>query len=230
MVFVYKLQSNNFIGSGAMIYKLPVIRYGYDDLEPFIDARTMEIHHTLHHAGYVDKLNKCLEECPRHIQSKSLEDVIADISIVPEEYRQCIRNNGGGHLNHSLFWQIMSPRHKQHPTDSLLDELRQAFDSFDHFKAEFESAALQRFGSGWVWLGLDSHGKLEIVSTPNQDSPIMLGYRPILGIDVWEHAYYLKYQQNRAAYIRAWWNVVDWEKVSELMQLYREGVTHPFSG
>lgn len=212
-----------------MIYKLPALRYGYGDLEPYIDATTMEIHHTRHHAGYVDNLNQLLQKCPDQVVSKPLEDIIADISIVPEEHRQGIRNHGGGHLNHSLFWQIMSPRRRQYPPEVLLDEIRLVFDNLDNFKKRFTQTAMDRFGSGWAWLGLDHNGKLELLSTPNQDSPIMLGYRPVLGIDVWEHAYYLNYQQNRLGYIEAWWNVVDWEKVTELLLLYREGAIHPFS-
>jgi len=198
-----------------MTYKLPNLQYDYSDLEPFIDARTMETHHTKHHGGYVDKLNGLISNNAT-LQKMSLEDIIADISIVPEEIRQAVRNNGGGHLNHSLFWQIMGPNAGGEPAGRLMEDIRNVFGSFASFKEQITKAAIDRFGSGWAWLAMDNKGALEVFSTPNQDSPIMLGYRPVLGIDVWEHAYYLKYQSRRNEYVSAWWNVVDWQKVAEV--------------
>ena len=197
-----------------MIYQLPPLPYPYDALEPYIDTQTMEIHHTKHHATYVSNLNKLLEGQPK-LADKPLEEIIADISILPEDIRQGVRNNGGRHLNHSLFWHTMGPG-KAQPGGLLRHVLSTAFGDVEKFKEEMNKAAIARFGSGWAWLVLDSTGKLEVISTPNQDSPIMLGYRPVLGIDVWEHAYYLKYQSRRAEYLASWWNVVNWEKVADV--------------
>ena len=198
-----------------MVYQLPPLPYAYDALEPHIDARTMEIHHAKHHATYVTNLNKLLEGQVKFV-NRPLEEIIADISVLPEDLRQGVRNNGGGHLNHSLFWHVMSPGKGGEPEGQLAGAIRSAYGGLDRFKEEFTKAALGRFGSGWGWLCVDNRGRLEIVSTPNQDSPIMLGARPVLGIDVWEHAYYLQYQNRRADYIEAWWNLVNWERVAEL--------------
>ena len=192
------------------MYELPPLPYDYSALEPYIDARTMQIHHAQHHAGYVRKLNRLLEGY-EGLAKMPLEDMIADIRMLPEEIRQAIRDNGGGHLNHSLFWEIMAPHKGGEPTGVLREAITGAFVDLPSFKEALTSAALNRFGSGWAWLCLDHRNRLEVVSTPNQDSPIMLGYRPILGIDVWEHAYYLKYQNRRAEYVAAWWNVLDWQ-------------------
>jgi Fe-Mn family superoxide dismutase len=175
----------------------------------------METHYTKHHAGYVAKLNTLLEG-KSELASLSLEDIIADISIVPEDIRQGVRNHGGGHLNHSLFWQIMGPGKERDPSGPVLEAINHRFGDFARFKKDLANAAVDRFGSGWAWLCLDRKGEMEVISTPNQDSPIMLGYRPILGIDVWEHAYYLQYQNRRSDYVEAWWHVVNWEKVGEL--------------
>jgi Fe-Mn family superoxide dismutase len=198
-----------------MIYRLPPLPYEYNALEPFIDALTMEIHHTKHHASYVDNLNKALVGLD-NLSAMPLEDILADIRSVPEEVRQQVRNHGGGHLNHSLFWQIMGPGAGGEPTGTLREAIDATFGNYASFKDEFVRTAMTRFGSGWAWLGVDHNGGLEVINTPNQDSPIMLGYRPILGLDLWEHAYYLKYQNRRADYVAAWWNVVQWEKVAEI--------------
>ena len=200
-----------------MTFELPALPYEYEAMEPYIDARTMEIHHTKHHAGYIARLNKALEGRD-NLHKLSLEEVIADIRQVPEEIRQEVRNQGGGHLNHSLLWHIMGPPQGAGPTGALKDAIDAAFGDFLKFQEQIASAAAGRFGSGWVWLCMDAARKLEVFSTPNQDSPIMLGYHPVLGIDLWEHAYYLKYQNRRMDYISAWWNVVNWKNVAELYQ------------
>ena len=194
------------------MFELPKLPYSYEALEPYIDARTMEIHHTKHHQGYVNKLNKALEKYPE-LQKKELKFLLSNLDSLPDEIRTAVRNNGGGHFNHSLFWQIMTSDKKQMP-EELKQALIKEFGSVDNFKKEFSKAALTRFGSGWAWLVL-SNGKLKVYSTPNQDNPVMIGETPIMGLDVWEHAYYLKYQNRRAEYIENWWNVVNWEEVYE---------------
>ncbi|MDA5110039.1 superoxide dismutase [Brevibacillus thermoruber] len=196
-----------------MAHQLPELPYAYNALEPHIDAQTMEIHHGRHHATYVNNLNAALEG-HTDLQSKSVEELISNLDALPESIRTAVRNNGGGHANHTLFWQIMSPNGGGAPSGALADAINAAFGSFDNFKAEFTKAATTRFGSGWAWLVVDG-GKLAITSTPNQDSPIMEGKTPILGLDVWEHAYYLKYQNKRPDYINAFWNVVNWDEVSK---------------
>lgn len=196
-----------------MRHELPKLSYDYDSLEPYIDARTMEIHHTKHHAGYVEKLNKALENHPALLE-KNVEDLLKDLNAVPESIRQAVINNGGGHYNHSIFWTIMGPKKGGKPTGSLEKAITGKFGSFEDFKREFEQAALTRFGSGWAWL-VSRSGELEIVSTPNQDSPISRGFYPIIGIDVWEHAYYLKYQNKRPEYVKAWWNTVNWDEAQK---------------
>jgi len=197
-----------------MTHELPKLPYGYDALEPHIDARTMEIHHSRHHQTYVNNLNAALEKHPE-LQSKTVEDLLKSLNTVPEEIRATVRNNGGGHLNHSMFWPMMSPNGGGEPAGELAKAVSSAFGSFANFKDQFAKAATGRFGSGWAWLCLDSGGKLVITSTPNQDNPISDGLKPVLGLDVWEHAYYLKYQNRRPDYIAAWWNVVSWEQVSK---------------
>jgi Fe-Mn family superoxide dismutase len=197
--------------TGNMAHELPKLSYPYDALEPHIDARTMEIHHTKHHQTYVNGLNTALEKAPE-LQKKSLEDLLEGINSVPEAIRTAVRNHGGGHANHSLFWRIMGPKKGGEPRGKLADALKSAFGGFDKFKEQFTAAATTRFGSGWAWL-VQAGGKLEITSTANQDSPLMDGKTPILGLDVWEHAYYLKYQNRRPDYISAWWNVVNWDEV-----------------
>jgi Fe-Mn family superoxide dismutase len=198
----------------AYPFKLPDLGYPYDALEPHIDAQTMEIHHTKHHQAYVNNANQALEKHSAFHQMEA-EEIMARLPDLPEEIRTAVRNNAGGHLNHGLFWRWMKPGGAREPKGKLLDDMGAAFGSFDGFKDQFGKAAIGRFGSGWAWLVVDSGGALKIVSTPNQDSPVMDGLTPVLGIDVWEHAYYLKYQNRRADYVNAWWNVVNWDAVGE---------------
>jgi superoxide dismutase, Fe-Mn family len=197
-----------------MAHKVPPLPYPFDALEPHIDARTMEIHHDKHHQAYVDNLNKALEKHP-HLQSKSVEDLLSDIKSVPEDIRTAVRNHGGGHANHSLFWPTMSSKGGGEPSGDLAKAIDKAFGPFDEFKKRFSDAAKGRFGSGWAWITVESNGGLRLEDTPNQDSPLMEGRTPILGLDVWEHAYYLKYQNKRPDYVEAWWNVVNWEEVAK---------------
>ncbi len=196
-----------------MAYTLPELPYPYDALEPHIDRTTMEIHHTRHHKGYVDNLNKAIEKAPAEFQNLAIEDLLRQIDRIPEEIRTAVRNHGGGHANHSLFWVIMSPQGGGQPSGPLADAINRTFGSFDAFKEKFTATAVGHFGSGWGWLCVDGSGNLIVKSTPNQDSPYMEGLTPILGIDVWEHAYYLKYQNKRAEYVNNWWNVVNWSEV-----------------
>jgi Fe-Mn family superoxide dismutase len=196
-----------------MPFKLPDLPYAYDALEPHFDARTMEIHHTKHHQGYVDKGNKAVEGT--EFADMSPEEVLSHIGSVPADIRTAVQNNVGGHVNHSLFWTILSPNGGGEPGGELADAINAKFGSFDKFKEEFANAAATRFGSGWAWLGLDASGNLHVHSTANQDSPIMEGHKPILGLDVWEHAYYLNYQNKRPEYISAFWNVVNWDQVAK---------------
>jgi Fe-Mn family superoxide dismutase len=196
-----------------MAYELPSLPYGYDALEPHIDARTMEIHHTKHHQAYITKLNGALEG-KTDLQALSVTDLMAKIADVPESIRTAVRNNGGGHANHSLFWQLMAPDGGGEPGGDLAKAIKSTFGGFDKFKQQFSDAAATRFGSGWAWL-VAKGGKLAVESTANQDSPLMDGKTPILGLDVWEHAYYLKYQNRRPDYIAAWWNVVNWDAVAK---------------
>ena len=197
-----------------MTYQLPKLPYGYDALEPYIDVETMHIHHEKHHNAYVTNLNAAIEKHPE-LGSKSIEELIADIDALPEDIRTAVRNNGGGHANHTFFWEIMAPKAGGEPVGELKTAIDEAFGSFTDFKAKFKAAATTRFGSGWAWLVLKD-AKLEIISTPNQDSPLMEGLAPILGLDVWEHAYYLNYRNVRPDYVDAFWNVVNWDKVNEL--------------
>lgn len=204
-----------------MAYSLPQLPYAYDALEPSIDARTMEIHHTKHHQAYIDKVNAAVQGTA--LENKSIEELISDLSAVPEDKRGVVRNNGGGHANHSLFWTILGPNKGGKPTGALAAAIDAAFGSFDDFKAKFADAAATRFGSGWAWLYVNG-GELKIGSTANQDSPLMgaaiagIGGTPLLGLDVWEHAYYLNYQNRRPDYINAFWNVVDWDAVATRFQ------------
>jgi len=199
-----------------MAYTLPPLPYAADALEPHIDKQTMEIHHGKHHQAYINNLNAALEKHP-DLQSKSVEDLISGISTVPEDIRTAVRNNGGGHANHSMFWQIMAPNAGGSPTGAIADAITSSFGSFDTFKEQFAKAGVGRFGSGWAWV-VDQGGKLVIESTPNQDSPLMEGKKPVFGIDVWEHAYYLKYQNRRPDYISAWWNVVNWDEINKRLR------------
>ncbi len=196
-----------------MVYELPALPYAPDALEPYIDTRTMQIHHGKHHAGYTNNLNAALEKHPE-LASKSLEAILSDLDSVPEDIRMAVRNNGGGYFNHKLFWEAMSPAGGGEPKGLLADAIHSAFGSFDSFKEMFSKAAAIRFGSGWGWLSLSGEGMLVVTSTPNQDTPLAEGLTPLLGLDVWEHAYYLKYQNRRAEYIDNWWNVVNWDVVA----------------
>ncbi|WP_077604125.1 superoxide dismutase, partial [Oceanobacillus sojae] len=193
-------------------FELPELPYAYDALEPTIDKETMNIHHTKHHNTYVTKLNDALEG-HEDLQNKSVEELVTDLNSVPESIRTAVRNNGGGHANHSFFWKTLSPNGGGEPAGELADKINSKFGSLDKFKEEFAAAAAGRFGSGWAWLVLNN-GELEITSTPNQDSPLTEGKTPLLGLDVWEHAYYLKYQNKRPEYISAFWNVVNWDQVA----------------
>ena len=197
-----------------MAYTLPQLTYPYNALEPHIDARTMEIHHTKHHQAYINNVNNAIKG-KSDLESKSVEALIADMNAIPEDIRNAVRNNGGGHANHTFFWTIIGPKAGGQPKAQVAAAINQAFGSFDAFKEKFTQAATTRFGSGWAWLSLLKDGKLEISSTPNQDSPLMEGKTPVLGIDVWEHAYYLHYQNRRPDYIAAFWNVVNWQEVEK---------------
>jgi len=199
-----------------MAFTLPPLPYPTDALEPHIDKMTMEIHHGKHHNAYVTNLNAAIEKAPE-LASKSLDDLVKGINSVPESVRTAVRNNGGGHLNHSMFWQIMAPKAGGAPTGAIADAINSSFGSFDKFKEQLKAAAVGRFGSGWAWV-IDQGGKLVIESTPNQDNPMMDGKKPVFGIDVWEHAYYLKYQNRRPDYIDAWWNVVNWAEINKRLR------------
>ena len=194
------------------MHKVPDLPYAFDALEPHIDARTMEIHHDKHHAAYVSKLNEALEGHD-DLAGKSVEELLRSIDSVPESIRTAVRNHGGGHANHTLFWEVMGPNGGGEPSGALADAIGSAFGSFEDFKAKLKAAAAGQFGSGWGWL-VEGDSGLEILGRPNQDSPLMEGKTPILGVDVWEHAYYLRYQNRRPDYLDAWWNVVDWEAVA----------------
>ena len=202
-----------------MAYELPKLPYAYDALEPHIDAKTMEIHYTKHHQAYIDNVNKAIKG-KADLEKKSVEDLISDLKSVPEDIRTVVRNNGGGHANHSFFWKIMGPDAGGEPKGKLADDIKSTFGSFNDFKEKFAAAGAGRFGSGWAWLVVNN-GKLEICSTANQDNPLMgkaiagCEGKPVLGLDVWEHSYYLKYQNRRPDYIKAWWNVVNWDAVAK---------------
>ena len=198
-----------------MSFTLPSLPYNYDSLEPFIDAKTMEIHHSKHHQAYVDKLNAALTGS--EWADKTIEEILQNLDKLPADKQMAVRNNGGGHYNHSLFWNMMNPGSERTPQGELSEMIDQTFGSLDKFKSDFAKAGVSRFGSGWVWL-IQKDGKLEIISTPNQDSPIMNGIKPLLGLDVWEHAYYLKYQNRRPDYIDSWWNIVNWEHATSILE------------
>src|SRR5437588_5039222 len=199
-----------------MSFELPPLPYDYNALEPYIDTQTMQIHHDKHHATYVTNLNNALKD--HAFASLDVDEVVSRLNELPESIRTAVRNNGGGHSNHSMFWQIMGPNAGGAPTGDLASAINSAFGSFDAFKAAFNDAGVKRFGSGWAWLILDQSGKLQVVSTANQDSPLMDGNYPVMGNDVWEHAYYLKYQNRRPDYLAAWWNVVNWDEISRRYQ------------
>lgn len=199
----------------TQLFELPALKFAFDALEPAIDARTMEIHHDKHHAAYVANLNKALESAPEFF-GRPIESILRGIQEVPEAIRTAVRNNGGGHANHSLFWDLLVPGGSKAPTGELADEIAATFGSFEAFQEKFNTAAATRFGSGWAWLVVDGSKKLQVYSTANQDSPLMDGHTPILGLDVWEHAYYLNYQNRRPDYIKAFWNVINWDVVAGL--------------
>jgi Fe-Mn family superoxide dismutase len=196
-----------------MAYSLPPLPYDYNALEPHIDEQTMRIHHDKHHGAYVNNLNVAIEKHPE-LQSRSAEDLLKSINSIPEDIRTAVRNNGGGHVNHTMFWEIMGPGKGGAPSGAIADAINSTFGSFEAFKTQMNDAGAKRFGSGWAWL-VDVGGKLAVESTANQDSPLMDGKRPIMGVDVWEHAYYLKYQNRRPDYLAAWWNVVNWDAVNK---------------
>ena len=199
-----------------MAFTLPALPYAADALEPHIDKQTMEIHHGKHHNAYVTNLNAALEKAPE-LQTKGIDDLLKGINSVPEAIRTAVKNNGGGHANHSMFWQIMAPKAGGAPSGAIADAINSSFGSFDKFKEEFKKAGVGRFGSGWAWV-VDNGGKLVIESTPNQDSPLMDGKKPVFGVDVWEHAYYLKYQNRRPDYLDAVWNVLNWTEINKRLQ------------
>jgi Fe-Mn family superoxide dismutase len=196
-----------------MAHEVPPLPYEYNALEPHIDEQTMRIHHDKHHAAYVNNLNAALEKHSQ-LQQKSIDELLRGVNSLPDEIKTAVRNNGGGHANHTMFWEIMGPGKGSNPTGAIAEAIKSTFGSFDAFKEQMNKAGAARFGSGWAWL-IDAGGKLAIESTANQDSPIMEGKKPILGIDVWEHAYYLKYQNRRPDYLNAWWNVVNWDAVNK---------------
>src|SRR6185312_8657063 len=200
-------------------FEVPPLPYDYNALEPYIDTQTMQLHHDKHHAAYVNNLNAALQNAPQ-LASLAIDDLIRRISDVPESIRTAVRNNGGGHLNHTMFWQIMTPNGGGAPSGELGNAINSTFGSFDQFKAAFNDAGVKRFGSGWAWLILDASGKLQVISTANQDSPLIDGNYPIMGNDVWEHAYYLKYQNRRPDYLNAWWNVVNWNEINKRFTQY----------
>ena len=197
-----------------MAYELPPLPYPFAALEPHIDAKTMEIHHDKHHQAYITNANNALKDYPE-LAAKPVEELLANLSVVPEAIRTVVRNNAGGHANHTFLWKILGPNAGGSPTGKLADAIKSAFSSFDQFKEKFQAAGVGRFGSGWAWLVVNKQGKLEITSTPNQDSPIIDGLKPIFGADVWEHAYYLLYQNRRPDYLKAYWNVVNWDAVGK---------------
>jgi Fe-Mn family superoxide dismutase len=199
-----------------MAHEVPALTYDYSALEPFIDSQTMHLHHDGHHAAYVKNLNAALERHP-DLQSHSAIELLKNLNSVPEEIRTAVRNNGGGHANHTMFWEIMKPKGGGNPSGAIADALKGAFGAFDSFTQKFNEAGAKQFGSGWVWVA-SKGGRLEIITTPNQDNPVLQGYYPIFGNDVWEHAYYLKYQNRRAEYLQAWWNVINWEAVNQRLQ------------
>ena len=197
-----------------MAYEVPPLPYAYNALEPHIDDATMHLHHDKHHAAYVAKLNAAVEKHP-DLQKKTAEELIRNLSAIPEDIRGAVRNNGGGHVNHTMFWQIMGPNKGGNPTGAVAEAINKAFGSFDAFKEKFEAAGANQFGSGWAWLVRTKSGEFKVTSTGNQDNPMSNGEFPVLGNDVWEHAYYLKYQNRRPDYLKAWWNVVNWDEVNK---------------
>jgi len=205
-----------------MAFELPPLPYDYSALEPYIDTQTMQIHHDKHHQAYVTNVNNALQGHDQ-LAAMSVDDLLRNIKQVPESIRTAVQNNAGGHSNHSMFWNIMTPNGGGEPTGNLASAIQQVFGSFDAFKTAFNDAGTKRFGSGWAWLVLDTNGKLQVISTANQDSPLMSGMYPVMGNDVWEHAYYLKYQNRRPEYLNAWWNVVNWDAIAHRYEQGRGG-------
>ena len=203
-----------------MPHELPSLPYDYSALEPTIDAPTMKLHHDMHHAAYVKNLNAALEKYP-NLQSKKVEELLRDLNAVPEDIRTAVRNNGGGHMNHSMFWKIMKPNAGGEPTGAIAQLIQKTFGNFNDFKTKFNDAGVKQFGSGWVWLAGKPDGSVQILSTANQDNPISQGLFPILGNDVWEHAYYLKYNNRRPEYLAAWWNLANWEEINKRLETFQ---------
>ncbi|HXY14063.1 MAG TPA: superoxide dismutase [Terriglobales bacterium] len=203
-----------------MAHELPPLPYDYSALEPTIDTQTMKLHHDMHHAAYVKNLNAALEKYP-NLQSKKVEELLRDLNAVPEDIRTTVRNNGGGHMNHSMFWKIMKPKGGGEPSGHIAEIISKSFGSFKDFQAKFNDAGAKQFGSGWAWLVGKSNGEFQVISTANQDNPISQGLFPIMGNDVWEHAYYLKYQNRRPEYLAAWWNVVNWDEINRRLESFR---------
>ena len=199
------------------MFELPKLAYAYNELEPHIDGRTMEAHYTKHHQAYITNLNNAVKDHPE-FQNKKVEELLSDLDSLPDTIRTTVRNNGGGHYNHSLFWKLLKPKGGGEPTGKLVESINKKFGSFTNFKDEFTKASMGRFGSGWAWLALDKSKNLMVYSTPNQDTPVMEGFVPVLGLDVWEHAYYLNYQNRRADYVSAWWNVVNWDQANKNLE------------
>jgi len=209
-----------------MAYELPPLPYAYNALEISIDEQTMHLHHDKHHATYVTNLNAAVEKHPE-LGTKSAEDLIRNLNAIPEDIRNAVRNNGGGHVNHSMFWQIMGPNKGGNPAGAIADVIKKTFGNFNDFKTKFNDAGAKQFGSGWVWLVGKPGGEVQVISTPNQDSPLSQGLFPILGNDVWEHAYYLKYNNRRPEYLAAWWNVVNWEEINHRYEAFKSGKLEP---
>ena len=200
-----------------MAHELPPLPYDYAALEPYIDQQTMHLHHDMHHGTYVKNLNAALEKYPNP-QSKSPDELLRNLSAIPEDIRTAVRNNGGGHVNHTMFWKIMKPKGGGEPSGKIADVIKKTFGSFKDFQTKFNDAGAKQFGSGWVWLAAKPSGEVQIITTPNQDNPISQGLFPIMGNDVWEHAYYLKYNNRRPEYLQAWWNVVNWEEINKRLE------------
>jgi Fe-Mn family superoxide dismutase len=203
-----------------MAFELTPLPYDYSALEPVIDSQTMKLHHDMHHAAYVKNLNAALEQFP-NLQSKQPAELLRDLNAIPDQIRAAVRNNGGGHVNHSMYWKIMKPRGGGEPTGAIADVIKSSFGSFKDFQAKFNDAGAKQFGSGWVWLAGKSNGEFQVLSTANQDNPISQGLFPIFGNDVWEHAYYLKYNNRRPEYLAAWWNVVNWDEINKRLEMFR---------
>ncbi|HLW87542.1 MAG TPA: superoxide dismutase [Terriglobales bacterium] len=203
-----------------MTHQLPALPYDYSALEPVIDTQTMKLHHDMHHGAYVKNLNAALEKYP-NLQSKSVEDLLRDLNAIPEDIRSAVRNNGGGHMNHSMFWKIMKPSGGGEPTGKISELIQHAFGNFKDFQAKFNDAGAKQFGSGWAWLVAKPGGELQVLTTPNQDNPISQGLFPVFGNDLWEHAYYLKYNNRRPEYLQAWWNVLNWKEINSRVESFQ---------